>query len=88
MHISNNKSFSALHLNARSSSANTDPLCNLLSDLHHSFSVIGLCSKLRLNMVMTPFLFLIYYDIILFFRLLYFVNNDLVFSKMEDLSCL
>jgi hypothetical protein len=40
--ILNNKSFSALHLNIRILSANFDPLCNLLFDLHHSFSIIGL----------------------------------------------
>lgn len=36
------KSFSALHLNIRSLSSNFDPLCTLLSDLHHTFSIIGL----------------------------------------------
>ena len=40
--LSYNKSFSVLHLNIRSLSANFDPLCTLLSNLNHSFSVIGL----------------------------------------------
>lgn len=38
----NNKSFSVLHLNIRSLSANFDSLSTLLPDLHHNFSVIGL----------------------------------------------
>ena len=92
--IFNKKSFSALHLNVRSLSANIDPLCNLLSDLHHSFSMIGL-SETKIKYGNDPIinLDLLGYNFISQATLSnaggvgFYVNNVLVYSKRDDLSC-
>lgn len=43
-------SFSAIHCNVRSLSANLDKFINMLSELHFSFSLIGLSeTKLKFN---------------------------------------
>ena len=92
--IFNNKSFSALHLNIRSLSANFDPLCNLLFDLHHSFSIIGLSeTKIKygddpiINLDLPGYNFISQATLSNAGGVGFYVNNDIVFSKREDLSC-
>lgn len=48
------KSISALHLNIRSLAANYDSFFQMLSDLHHPFSIIGL-SETKIKQGIDPF---------------------------------
>ena len=52
---SGDKTFSALHFNVRSISANSDAFYQLLSDMNFSFSIIGL-SETKIKVGMDPYL--------------------------------
>jgi len=89
------KHFSALHSNIRSLNANIDKLTQLLHELHHNFSIIGLSeTKLKVagpqtifNNQIPGYNFVSQPSLSNSGGVAFYISNDLAVFTREDISC-